>query len=71
MVKDLGGQIGDVARLIPIEEAAQRHSDMTDIPVHRPRHEVLQVAHQVIIGGRPVPWLLAWMPALLLAFAHL
>jgi hypothetical protein len=45
MVKDLWRQISDVARLIPIEKAAQGHGDMTGIAIHSPADEALDVAH--------------------------
>ena len=70
MIKELWGQSRDVARLIPVEEAAQRHSDMTGIPVHRPPDEGLDVAHQVVIRGRLIPRFLAGSPAFLFAFAY-
>ena len=65
MVKDLGGQISDVAWLIPVEEATERHGNMTGIAVHRPRDEKLDVTYQVIIRARPVPRLLAWTAGVL------
>ena len=49
--KEGWGQLRDVARLIPVEEAAQRHSHMTGRPVHRPPDGALDVAHQVVIRG--------------------
>jgi hypothetical protein len=69
-VKDLGGQVSDVARLIPVEETTERHGDMTSIAVHRARNEELNVTHQVMIRARPVARLLARTPAFLLAFAR-
>jgi hypothetical protein len=70
MVKDLWRQISDVARLIPIEKAAQGHGDMTGIAIHRPADEELDVAHEPIIRGWPIPRFLAWMQTFLLAFAR-
>jgi hypothetical protein len=70
LVKELWGQIRDVARLIRVEETAQRHGDMTGIPVHRPPDEALDVAHQPVIRGRPIPRFLAWSRAFLLSFAR-
>jgi hypothetical protein len=69
-VKEFWGQTRDFARLIPVEETAQRHSDMTGIPVHRPPDEALDVAHQPVISGRPVPQFLARSRAFLLLFSH-
>ena len=65
VVKDLGGQISDVAWLIPVEEAPQRHGNVTSIAVHRPRDERLDVTYQVIIRARPVPRLLPWIVGIL------
>jgi hypothetical protein len=59
MIKDLRGQVGDVPRLIAVEEAAQCDGDMTGIAVHRPPDEALDVAHQPVIRGRPLPRVLA------------
>jgi hypothetical protein len=48
-----------------------RHFPLTTVHPHAQQAaEELQVAHQVIIAGRPIPGLSAWTPALLLAFAR-
>jgi hypothetical protein len=69
MVKDLGRQISEVARPIAVEEAAQRYRDMTGIAIHRPPDEALDVAHQVVIQGRPIARVLAWHRAFLGSFS--
>jgi hypothetical protein len=70
LVKMLWGQIRDVVGLIRVEEAAQCHGHMTGIAVHRPPNEGLDVAHQVVIRGEPIPRFLAGSQAFLVAFAR-
>jgi hypothetical protein len=59
LVKALGGQIGELPRLIAIQEAAQCHRHMTGIAIHRPPDEGLDVAQQIDIRGRPIAQLIA------------
>lgn len=71
MVKEIWGQTGDFSRAIPVQEAAQCHSNMTGIAVHCPPHEGLDVAHEPIIRGWLIARGFAGRRAFLVAFSHI